>query len=401
MLRAGIVGLPNVGKSTLFNALTRTRKAESANYPFCTIDPNVGVVMVPDARLKPLAAIEDSAEIIPAAVEFVDIAGLVAGASQGEGMGNQFLSHIREVDAVVQVVRCFEDSEIHHVAGNVDPVRDIETITTELILADLDSLRRQMPKLEKDAKRGDKEAAAKFAFAQKLEPHLNAEKPAITFELEEEEQPIAKSLFLLIGPIQFLKSILPTSKHAMVTRDDVAAMADLGEIEGALQESEETVIHNLLRLRDITVDEEMTPRVVVNAFEVNQTIKEILDENTILRFSRIPVYEETIDNIKGLVIRSEILMAASRDEWDLTLNDLMKPVHTIKLGKTIEDALNLFLGKKQQFALVKDEFGGTSGIITMEDVMETLLGKEIIDELDEVEDMRELARNHAAQSEEE
>ena len=212
---------------------------------------------------------------------------------------------------------------------------------------------------------------------------------------------LTKSLFLLIGPIQFLKSILPTSKHAMVTRDDVAAMADLGEIEGALQESEETVIHNLLRLRDITVDEEMTPRVVVNAFEVNQTIKEILDENTILRFSRIPVYEETIDNIKGLVIRSEILMAASRDEWDLTLNDLMKPVHTIKLGKTIEDALNLFLGKKQQFALVKDEFGGTSGIITMEDVMETLLGKEIIDELDEVEDMRELARNHAAQSEEE
>ncbi|MBR69132.1 MAG: hypothetical protein CMA86_06450, partial [Euryarchaeota archaeon] len=155
---------------------------------------------------------------------------------------------------------------------------------------------------------------------------------------------LTKSLFLLIGPIQFLKSILPSSKHAMVTRDDVAAMADLGEIEGALQESEETVIHNLLRLRDITVDEEMTPRVVVNAFEVNQTIKEILDENTILRFSRIPVYEETIDNIKGLVIRSEILMAASRDEWDLTLNDLMKPVHTIKLGKTIEDALNLFLG---------------------------------------------------------
>lgn len=212
---------------------------------------------------------------------------------------------------------------------------------------------------------------------------------------------LTKSLFLLIGPIQFLKSILPSSKHAMVTRDDVAAMADLGEIEGALQESEETVIHNLLRLRDISVDEEMTPRVVVNAFEVNQTIKEILDANTILRFSRIPVYEETIDNIKGLVIRSEILMAASRDEWDLTLNDLMKPVHTIELGKTIEDALNLFLGTKQQFALVKDEFGGTSGIITMEDVMETLLGKEIMDELDEVEDMRELARNHAAQSEEE
>ena len=157
MLRAGIVGLPNVGKSTLFNALTRTRKAESANYPFCTIDPNVGVVTVPDGRFKPLAATESSAEIIPAAVEFVHIAGLVAGASQCEGMGNQFLSHIREVDAVVQVVRCFEDSEIHHVAGSVDPVRDIETITTALILADLESLRRQMPKLEKEAKRGDQD----------------------------------------------------------------------------------------------------------------------------------------------------------------------------------------------------------------------------------------------------
>ena len=212
---------------------------------------------------------------------------------------------------------------------------------------------------------------------------------------------LTKSLFLLIGPIQFLKSILPSSKHAMVTRDDVAAMADLGEIEGALEESEETVIHNLLRLREITVDEEMTPRVVVNAFEVNQNIKEILDANTILRFSRIPVYEETIDNIQGLVIRSEILMAASRDEWDLSLKELMKPIHTLPLGSTIEDALDLFLGKKQQFALVRDEFGGTSGIITMEDVMETLLGKEIVDELDEVEDMRELAREHAAQSEDE
>ena len=197
MLRAGIVGLPNVGKSTLFNALTRTRKAESANYPFCTIDPNVGVVTVPDGRLKPLAAIESSAEIIPAAVEFVDIAGLVAGASQGEGMGNQFLSHIREVDAVVQVVRCFEDSEIHHVAGSVDPVRDIETITTELILADLESLRRQMPKLEKEAKRGDQDAGAKHALALKLEPHLDAGKPVITFDLEEDEQPVARSLFLL------------------------------------------------------------------------------------------------------------------------------------------------------------------------------------------------------------
>jgi len=210
-----------------------------------------------------------------------------------------------------------------------------------------------------------------------------------------------KTLFFLIGPIQMLKSILPSSKNAMVTRDDVAAMADLGEIEGALEENEETIIHNLLGLREVMVHEEMTPRTVVSAFEMHQTIKEILDDNTILRFSRIPVYDETIDNVRGLVIRSEILMAASRDEWDVQLKDIMKPILKIEQESTIEQALDVFLTNKQQFALVRDEFGGTSGILTMEDVMETLLGKEIVDELDEVEDMRELAREQAAQTEEE
>ena len=210
-----------------------------------------------------------------------------------------------------------------------------------------------------------------------------------------------KSLFFLIGPIQLLKSILPSSKNAMVTRDDVAAMADLGETEGALDEAEETIIHNLLGLRNVLVEEEMTPRVVLTAYEMNTTIKEIFDSNNILRFSRIPVFEDNIDNVQGLVIRSEILMAASKDEWDLTLKDLMKPITTLELGSTIEEALNVFLENKQQFALVKDEFGGTSGILTMEDVMETLLGKEIMDELDEVEDMRELAREQAAQNEDE
>ena len=210
-----------------------------------------------------------------------------------------------------------------------------------------------------------------------------------------------KSLFFLIGPIQILKSIIPTSKNAMVTRDDVAAMADLGEIEGALEENEETIIHNLLGLREVKVHEEMTPRTVVSAFEMHQSIKEVLDDNTILRFSRIPVYDETIDNIRGLVIRSEILMAASRDEWDLKLKDIMKPILKLEEESTIEDALDIFLTNKQQFALVRDEFGGTSGILTMEDVMETLLGKEIVDELDEVEDMRELARVQAAQTEDE
>src|SRR6187455_1431816 len=160
MLKAGIVGLPNVGKSTLFNAVTRTRKAEAANYPFCTIDPNVGIVTVPDPRLEVLARISKTSTIIPAAVEFVDIAGLVKGASQGEGLGNKFLSHIREVDAIVQVVRCFDDPDIHHVAGAIDPVRDIETVTTELVLADLEAVKKRRERVSKDAKRGDKIAAA-------------------------------------------------------------------------------------------------------------------------------------------------------------------------------------------------------------------------------------------------
>jgi GTP-binding protein YchF len=197
MLRAGIVGLPNVGKSTLFNALTRSRKAEAANYPFCTIDPNVGVVTVPDPRLEPLSKVAKTSIIIPAAVEFVDIAGLVKGASQGEGLGNKFLTHIREVDAIVQVVRCFEDADIHHVAGAVDPVRDIETISTELVLADLDTVKRRRERIAKDAKRGDKAAIAEDAVLAKFEPVLDAGKLALGVSLTPEEKVIAKAIFLL------------------------------------------------------------------------------------------------------------------------------------------------------------------------------------------------------------
>ncbi|MGH7939802.1 MAG: redox-regulated ATPase YchF [Limisphaerales bacterium] len=197
MLKAGIVGLPNVGKSTLFNALTRTRKAEAANYPFCTIDPNVGVVTVPDSRLEPLAKIAKTQTIIPAAIEFVDIAGLVKGASQGEGLGNKFLSHIREVDAVVQVVRCFEDPDIHHVTGSVAPVRDIEIINTELAVADLDNIKKRREKLSKDVKRGDKAAVAENAVLTKLESALDAGKLALTVELTPEDKHIAKNFFLL------------------------------------------------------------------------------------------------------------------------------------------------------------------------------------------------------------
>ena len=197
MLKAGIVGLPNVGKSTLFNAVTRTRKAEAANYPFCTIDPNVGIVTVPDDRLEPLAKIAKTQTIIPAAVEFVDIAGLVKGASAGEGLGNKFLSHIREVDAIVQVVRCFEDADIHHVAGSIDPVRDIETINTELVLADLEAVKKKRAGIAKDAKRGDKEAIAQDTVLAKIEPVLDSGKPALLLDLTPEEKLLARQFYLL------------------------------------------------------------------------------------------------------------------------------------------------------------------------------------------------------------
>jgi GTP-binding protein YchF len=197
MLKAGIVGLPNVGKSTLFNAATRTRKAQAANYPFCTIDPNVGIVTVPDERLGVLQKIAKTGVIIPAAIEFVDIAGLVKGASAGEGLGNKFLSHIREVDAMVQVVRCFEDEEIHHVAGAVDPLRDIETITTELVLSDLEAVQKRRASIAKEAKRGDKQALAEEAVLARLEPHLNAGKPALTLALAPEEKAISRLFWLM------------------------------------------------------------------------------------------------------------------------------------------------------------------------------------------------------------
>jgi hypothetical protein len=197
MLKAGIVGLPNVGKSTLFNAVTRTRKAQAANYPFCTIDPNVGVVTVPDDRLEVLSRIAKTQVIIPAAVEFVDIAGLVKGASAGEGLGNKFLSHIREVDAIVQVVRCFEDADIHHVSGSVDPIRDIEVINTELVMADLDAVKKKREKLQKDVRRGDKAAAAEDAALAKLEPELDKGRPALVVELTDDEKALVRPMFLL------------------------------------------------------------------------------------------------------------------------------------------------------------------------------------------------------------
>ena len=197
MLKAGIIGLPNAGKSTLLNALTRTHKAEVANYPFCTIEPNVGVVRVPEARLEPLARLVAKEKQIPAAIEFVDIAGLVPGASRGEGLGNQFLGHIREVDAMVEVVRCYDDEDVVHHLGSIDPVRDIEIVSTELILSDLQSVERQLDRTRKRARGGDRESAENLNLLERLRPHLDAGRPAGTLELHEEESAVLKRLFLL------------------------------------------------------------------------------------------------------------------------------------------------------------------------------------------------------------
>ncbi|HSK38341.1 MAG TPA: redox-regulated ATPase YchF, partial [Arenibaculum sp.] len=228
----GIVGLPNVGKSTLFNALTATQAAEAANFPFCTKEPNVGRVGVPDPRLERIAGIARSAKVIATQLEVVDIAGLIRGASKGEGLGNQFLANIREVDAIIHVLRCFEDDDVTHVEGGVDPIRDAETVDTELMLADMDGLERRLPALQKRAKQGDKEARALAEVMEKALGVLQDGRAARTVELSPEQQPLFRSLTLLTGkPVLYVANVEEAS--AATGNALSARVADMAEAQGA------------------------------------------------------------------------------------------------------------------------------------------------------------------------
>ena len=252
MLRAGIVGLPNVGKSTMFNALVANAKADAANFPFCTIEPNVGVVSVPDNRLDVLAKLSNSQKIVPTRIEFVDIAGLVKGASKGEGLGNQFLSNIREVDAIVHMVRCFDDDDIIHVSGSVDPVRDIEVINLELVLADLAQIERRVAKQRKSAK-NDKNAQAEVELLNKIATVLNDGQSVRSMDLSEEEQLILKPLGLL--------SNKPIIYATNVSEDDLASGNDWVE-----------------QVREFAKDEDA--KVVVVSAQVESELVELSEEET-------------------------------------------------------------------------------------------------------------------------
>ena len=303
MLSAGIVGLPNVGKSTLFNAVTRTHKAPAENYPFCTIDPNVGIVTVPDPRLEKIAQISHSKKIVPTAIEFVDIAGLVKGASAGEGLGNQFLHHIREVDAIVQVVRCFEDSNVHHVSATIDPIRDIEIINTELVLADLASLQKRHDRLQKEVRAGDKTAKNENAIVEKLLPHLDAGKPVITASLTPEEKLAARNLFLLTSK--------PTIFACNVAESDLASVAaGVGHGEGETDRSDAgvsapgySVTSRVKAVEDYARHHFATEAIVISA----QLESELVDLSE----------QEALDYLRGLRVEDTGVHALIRSVYHL------------------------------------------------------------------------------------
>ena len=270
--QCGIVGLPNVGKSTLFNALTATQAAQAANYPFCTIEPNVGRVAVPDARLDTIARIGKSAQIIPTQLEFVDIAGLVRGASKGEGLGNQFLGHIREVDAVLYVLRCFESTDITHVEGSVDPVRDAETVETELMLADMEGLDRRVAAAIKKARGGDAEAKAQLELMERTLKVLQEGKPARTVKLDEEEKPIFKQLQLLTGkPVLYVANV---GEEDAATGNDYTRRAEArAAAEGAASVTISAAIEAEIALLDAAEQEEFLASLGLEEPGLNKVIR--------------------------------------------------------------------------------------------------------------------------------
>ena len=271
-MKLGIVGLPNVGKSTLFNSLTKAG-AESANYPFCTIDPNVGVVTVPDERLDMLAKLYDSAKIVPAVIEFVDIAGLVKGASKGEGLGNQFLSHIRETDAIVHVVRCFENTNIVHVDGSIDPLRDIETINFELIFSDIDILERRIAKVSKGA-RNDKSLAKELELLEALKEHLENGKSARSFSVDDDDQMALLSTYDLL-------TLKPVIYAANVSEDELADDAASNE--------------HVARVREFASSE--GSEVFVVCAQIEEEISELEDDEKKMFLEDLGLSESGLDKL--------------------------------------------------------------------------------------------------------
>ncbi|WP_335871909.1 redox-regulated ATPase YchF [Bacillus sp. 2205SS5-2] len=270
-LTAGIVGLPNVGKSTLFNAITKAG-AESANYPFCTIDPNVGIVEVPDHRLDKLTELVVPKKTVPTAFEFTDIAGIVKGASKGEGLGNKFLSHIRQVDAICQVVRCFADDNITHVSGKVDPIDDIEVINLELILADLETVEKRIVRVQKLAKQKDKEAAFEYEILEKLKEAFENEKPARTVEFTEEQMKTAKGLHLL--------TIKPVLYVANVSEDDIADPSDNEYVQ---------------KVRAFAAED--NAEVIVVCAKIESEIAELDDDEKAMFLSELGIEESGLDQL--------------------------------------------------------------------------------------------------------